>query len=347
LQQILPSYKDPLFSILLIITIILVTVIATHGLSIYSKKKSKNDLLEFLKKFKNTDCTFDLNVTIFESNMLKPLILLAEGFNSNGEYHKAINIYLYLIDNINDYKIKNNLLNSLGQLYLKAGFLERAKHIFIKILKYSPRNIESLYNLSIVYDMLNEYNKALLLIEPLDILKEDTENFKNYFEYKIVLTTYKNSKKQKIIELEKMIKNRPSLYRIILSDLFILDNHLAWRILDYTRIQEVLDILWMLPKSKLDLDIISKHNTLSTIYYAKGYIQKPYVQSDIFSVDMLAISKKSGFDRADLNFLYLCDICKQSFSLSFNRCSNCMAINSIIVEGKIAEKYKQTNYSIF
>lgn len=346
MEQILPSYKDPLFSILLIITIILVTVIATHGWNIYSKKRSKNDLVEFLKKFKNSDCVFDLNVTIFESNMLKPLILLAEGFSSNGEYHKAINIYLYLIDNTNNYKIKNDLLNSLGQLYLKAGFLERAKHIFIKILKYSPRNINSLYNLSIVYDMLNEYDKALDLIEPLEILNEDTEDLKNYLEYKKILINYKNSKKDKIIALQKMIKNKNSLYRVILSELFILDDYLAWRILDYTRIQEVLDILWMLPKSKLDLDIISKHNTLSTIYYAKGYIQKPYVQSDIFSVDMLAISKKSGFDRADLNFVYLCNICKQSFSLSFTRCPNCMAINSIIVEEKIARKYKETNYSI-
>ncbi len=346
MQQILPSYKDPLFSILLIITIILVTVIATHGWNIYSLKRNKDDILKFLNRFKSRDCIFDSNITIFDSSMLKPLTLLAQAFDSSGEYHKAINIYLYLIDNTDDYVVKNRLLDKLGLLYLKAGFLQRAKNIFLKILKYSPRNIESLYNLSIIYDMLNEYNKALSLIEPLNILKEDTENFKNYFEYKIILSTYKNSKEQKIIELEKMIKNRDSLYRIILSDLFILDDSVAWRILDYTRIKEVLDILWMLPKSKLDLDIISKHDTLSTIYYAKGYIEEPFVKSDIFSVDMLAISKKSGFDKGDLNFLYLCDICKQSFSLSFNRCSNCMAINSIIVEEKIAKKDKQTNYSI-
>jgi len=338
LHQILPSYKDPLFSILLIITIILVTVIATHGLSIYSKKRSKDDLLEFLNRFKSSDCVFDSNIIIFESSMLKPLTLLAKSFDISGEYHRAINIYLYLIDNTDDYRVKSRLLNELGELYLKAGFLERAKHIFIKILKYSPRNIKSLYHLSIVYEMLNEYDKALEIVEPLNILKENTEDLQNYLEYKKVLINHKNSKDKKIAILEKMIKDRPSLYRIILSDLFILNYSIAWRTLDYTRIKEVLDILWMLPKSKLDLDIISKHDTLSTIYYSKGYIEKPCVKSDIFSVDMLAISKKSGFDIGDLDFLYLCDKCKEFFSLSFNRCPNCMAINSIIVEEKIAKK---------
>jgi len=194
--------------------------------------------------------------------------------------------------------------------------------------------------------MLHEYDKALEIIEPLNILKEDTEELKDYLEYKKAVIYHKELKGQKIEILENMIKVKPSLYRIILSELFILDSSVAWRILDYKRIREVLDILWMLPKSKLDLDIISKHDTLSTIYYSKGYIDEPSIKSDIFSVNMLAISKKSGFDIGDLNFLYLCDICKKSFSLSFNRCPNCRGINSIIVEERIAEKYEKTDYTI-
>ena len=70
------------------------------------------------------------------------------------------------------------------------------------------------------------------------------------------------------------------------------------------------------------------------------------IQSDIFSLDMLATAKQNGFEKGDLVFSYLCQKCKQSFPVSFQRCPNCMALNCVSVEEKIAKSTPQTDYSL-
>jgi lipopolysaccharide biosynthesis regulator YciM len=270
LENILPAYNDPLFSILLIIVISLIIALATYGWGIYRQQKEQGNLLKFLDKFDSTECALDTTDMPFESHMFKPLALLAKAFENSGEYHKSINIYLYIIKNISDDLTKQELLERLGNTYLHAGFLERARSIYAEILRKKPRNVQVLYELGVVYEMMHKYDKA----------------------------------------------------------------------------KEVMDILWFLPNSQLDLDIITANTKLSTLYYAKGYLQKPTVQSGIFSLDMLATARESGFEQGDLLFSYLCKKCKQSFPVSFKRCPNCMAINSVEVEEKIAKSSPKTNYSL-
>jgi hypothetical protein len=94
------------------------------------------------------------------------------------------------------------------------------------------------------------------------------------------------------------------------------------------------------------LDIITANTQLATLYYAKGYLQKPIAQSGIFALDMIAKAKENGFEEGDLEFSYLCKKCKQSFPVSFKRCPNCMAINSVEVEEQIAKASTQTDHSL-
>jgi predicted ATP-dependent serine protease len=61
---------------------------------------------------------------------------------------------------------------------------------------------------------------------------------------------------------------------------------------------------------------------------------------------MLAVAKEGGLEEGGLLFSYLCKKCKQSFPVSFKRCPNCMAINSVEVEEEIAKASPQTNYSL-
>jgi len=346
MEQILPAYNDPLFSILLIVVIALIISVMTYAWGIYKQQKEEGNLLKFLEKFDSAECALDTDDMPFEPHMFKPLTLLAKAFENSGEYHKAINIYLYIIKNISEELAKMELMERLGNTYLHAGFLERARSIYTEILRKRPRNVKVLYELSVVYEMMHNYEKAQDIIEPLKTLNEETHTLGKFLELSALTSDKTLSTEEKTVQLKKILKEEPKLYRQIVDTLLKLDTAAAWQIIDPERIKEVIDILWFLPNSQLDLDIITSNKTLSTLYYAKGYLQKPTRKSGIFAVDMLATAKENGFEEGDLLFSYLCRKCKQSFPVSFKRCPNCMAINSVEVEEEIAKASPKTDYSL-
>jgi len=346
METILPAYNDPLFSILLIIVIALIISVVTYAWGLYKQQKEEGHLLKFLEKFDSAECTLDTDDMPFETHMFKPLTLLAKAFENSGEYHKAINIYLYIIKNIADELTKMELMERLGNTYLHAGFLERARSIYTEILRKRPRNAKVLYELGVVYEMMHKYEKAQEIIEPLNTLNEDTHTLSKFLELSALTANKVMGTDEKIAQLKHILEEEPKLYRQIIDTLLKLDTTTAWQIIDPKRIKEVIDILWFLPNSQLDLDIITSNKTLSTLYYAKGYLQKPTHKSGIFALDMLATARENGFEEGDLLFSYLCRKCKQSFPVSFKRCPNCMAINSVEVEEEIAKASPKTDYSL-
>jgi len=346
MEQILPAYNDPLFSILLIIVIALIISVVTYAWGLYKRQKEEGNLLKFLEKFDSSECALDTDEMPFEEHMFKPLTLLAKAFENSGEYHKAISIYLYIIKHISDDLVKMELMERLGSTYLHAGFLERARSIYMEILRKRPRNIKVLYELGIVYEMMQQYDKAKEIIEPLNILREDTHTLNQFLKLSALTSNKLLTTEEKVIRLQSILEAEPKLYRQIVDTLLKLDTNTAWQIIEPKRIKEVIDILWFLPNSQLDLDIITSDKMLSTLYYAKGYLQKPVRDSGVFALDMIAAARENGFEGGDLLFSYLCKKCKQSFPVSFKRCPNCMAINSVEVEEKIAKASPKTDYSL-
>jgi len=346
LEHILPAYNDPLFSIILIIIISLIIALVTYGWGLYKQQKEEGNLLKFLEKFDSSECTLDTTDMLFEPNMFKPLTLLAKAFENTGEYHKAISIYLYLIKNTSHDSGKIELMERLGNTYLHAGFLERSQTIYTEILRKRPRNINVLYELGIVYEIMQKYDKAKEVLGPLNILGEETKSLEKFLDFSELLANKTLPIQSKVDTLKKILKEEPSLYRQIATALLQLDTKSAWEVIDPERIKELLDVLWFLPNSQLDLDIIASNEQLQTLYYAKGYLQEPAIHSGIFSLDMIATAKQNGFEEGDLLFSYLCQKCKQSFPVSFKRCPNCMAINSVKVEEKIAKSSPKTDYSL-
>jgi len=347
LENFLPGYNDPLFSILLIVVISLIIAVATYGWSVYKQQKEQGNLLKFLDKFDSAECALDTADMTFEPHLLKPLSLLAKAFENSGEYHKAVSIYLYLIKHISQEQGKLELMERLANTYLHAGFLERARSLYAEVLRKKPRNVTVLYELGVVYEMMHQYDKAKEVIEPLELLGENTYNLKKFLELSQITSSKSTSIEEKLKKLQKILKDEPSLYRQIISVLLQLDTQIAWENIDMERIGDILDIFWFLPNSQVDLDIITSNNALHTLYYAKGYLQKaPKEKSGIFSLDMLATAREGGFEEGELLFSYLCKKCKQSFPVSFKRCPNCMAINSVEVEEQIAKSSPQTNYSL-
>lgn len=346
MEHILPAYNDPLFSIILIVVISLIIALVTHGWGLHKQQKEEGNLLKFLEKFDSTECALETAKMPFEPHMLKPLTLLAKAFENAGEYHKAISLYLYLIKHISHDSGQIELMERLGNTYLHAGFLERSKSIYTEILRKKPRNVQVLYELGIVYEIMQKYDKAKEVLGPLKMLGEETQSLEKFLDFSELLANKTLAIQSKVDTLKKILQEEPSLYRQIVTVLLQLDTKSAWEVIDPERIKELLDVLWFLPNSQLDLDIISSNEQLKTLYYAKGYLQEPTMRSGIFSLDMLATAKQNGFEEGDLIFSYLCQKCKQSFPVSFKRCPNCMAINSVKVEEKIAKSSPKTDYSL-
>ena len=349
MEHILPAYDDPLFSILLILTLGLIIAVSTYGWGMYKQQKENGNLLKFLDKFDSSECALDTDTMPFEIHMLKPLTLLAKAFETAGEFHKAISIYLYLIKNISNDEGKAELMERLGNTYLHAGFLERSRSIYTDILRKRPRNVKVLYQLGIVYEMMHQYKKAQELLQPLEILHEDTYGLKLFLDLLQIQANKSSSTEHKIKRLKRILEEEPKLYREVVSSLLKLDTQEAWKVIDSKRIKVILDILWFLPNSQLDLDIIIANKELSTLYYAKGYLQKPSTkmgESGIFALDILATAKQHGFEEGELEFSFLCKKCKQSFPMSFKRCPNCMSINSLEVEENIGKTNPKTDYSL-
>ncbi len=346
MENILPSYDDPLFSILLIIVISLIIALVTHGWGLYNQQKEEGNLLKFLEKFDSSDCALDTTEMPFEPNMFKPLTLLAKAFENAGEYPKSISLYLYLIKHATPETGEAELMERLGSTYLHAGFLERARSIYIEILRKKPRNKQVLYELGIVYETMHNYTKAKEILLPLKTLGEDTFELERFLEFSEMLSDKTLAIETKVSRLTALLETEPLLYRHIIKALLHFDTKTAWEHIDPERIKEILDVLWYLPNSQLDLDIIASNEKLHTLYYAKGYLRKPVHNSGIFGLDMLATARENGFEEGDLLFSYLCKKCKQSFPASFKRCPNCMAINSVKVEEKIAKSSPKTDYSL-
>jgi len=79
---------------------------------------------------------------------------------------------------VKDKDKKQYLLSSLGKSYFVAGFLKRAEEVFLESLRLHPRNNKSLKYLSVVYEKLKEYDKALEVLSSLEELGVDVARAK-------------------------------------------------------------------------------------------------------------------------------------------------------------------------
>ncbi|MGW8168853.1 MAG: tetratricopeptide repeat protein [Sulfurovaceae bacterium] len=346
MQNILPKYDDPLFSILLIVFLGFIIAVVAYAWEAYIKQKEHNSLLSFLEKFESSECNINTKNLVYKEHMLTPLSTLAKAFEHNGEYQKAIEIYLYLIKNIKEELPQLELMEYLGNTYLHAGFLERAKTIYLDILSKKPRSPSILYSLGLIYEMMHDFAKAKETLLPLKTMEEDTAELEAFFELEALVGDKKISKEDKSDKLVKLYKLYPSFYRPIIEQLFRNDHAKAWSIFDENRIEDILDILWFLDSSKLDMDIINAYKPIMVLYYVKGFIDTLPQLSGIFSLDMLAIAKSHGYKNGVLYFSYMCNNCKHIFPVSFKRCPNCKAINSVKVEEQIAKATTQNDNSL-
>ncbi|MBU1659487.1 hypothetical protein KKG72_10635 [bacterium] len=332
------EFRDPLFGIIIFFVLIFVLAFFSYWWGRYKRKEDYRHLDKFLKQFRSLPSQDELKVLITRGELSeKSWLLLANSYTKNGNYEKSIEIYNELLL-VGDKANHRETLFLLGQTYFKAGFLERAKQIFLEILKNNPRTPQALHSLLLVYESMRDYKSALEILEPLDELQKDIKCDSAYLKSLALLNNAALSAEVKSKKLVEIYKQTHQLSYLVFDYLFRVDPKLAWKNFDSSKSELLSDILWHVDKKDLDLDIITKNGYLRELYTARGDV-KLATKSSVFEFDVL-INLNSNVN-ATLNFEYICDSCKQIYPFAFTRCSNCHCIDTSKVEFSLAKDYRR------
>ncbi len=331
------EFRDPLFSIIIFFAIIFIITFFSYWWGRYRRKEDSRHLDRFLRQFRALPSKEELKTLIGGGELSeKSWLLLANSYSRNGDYEKSIDIYNEML-RVSSSSNKKETMFLLGKTYFKAGFLERAKQIFLEILKNSPRTPQALHYLLLVYEQMRDYQSALDVLEPLDELNEDIKNDSTYLKSLALLNDTSLSNEDKTSKLLDIYSQTHQLTYLVFEYLFRINPKLAWENFDSSKSELLTDVLWRVDSKDLDLDIISQNSYLKELYTARGDINE-VTGSSIFEFDILIGLKRSSVN-ATLNFEYICDGCKQTYPFIFHRCSSCHAIDSARVEWSIAKDY--------
>ena len=331
------EFRDPLFSVIIFFALIFAITFMSYWWGRYKTKENSKDLDKFLQQFYSLPTENELKILISSSELSqKSWLLLAHSYVKNGDFEKAIEIYLEMLHLPTATNTKQTMF-LLGQVYFKAGFLERAKQMFLKILHKYPRTPQALHSLLLVYEYLRDYKSALEVLEPLDEMKEEIQKDEIYLKTLSLLNNAKMPQEDKTDKIVLLYKRHHQLTYMIFEYLFRVNPVLAWKNFDNTKGEIMIDILWNLSPKNLNLDIITNNNFLRELYSARGDIALTQTSS-IFELDML-INLKEAPVNATLSFEYTCNKCKNTYPFAFNRCSNCHAIDTQRVEWSVIKDY--------
>ncbi len=319
------SYRDPLFGIILFLVLVLVVFFSNKIWNNYSNSKKERSIARFMKKFDYTKLDEELKI-LFSKGIepQEPLKIVASIYQKSGEHEKAIKIYLALLETIEHTAKKTEIMELLGKSYFEAGFMQRSKEIFLEVLKNYPRNPLALKYLMFIYESLQDYDRAVEILEPLEVLGEDVAKEGKYFRIK------KRIKSEPLFagnlaQIFSLADDDLGLRRVIFAELLAngLEKELAANLQKEDE-HEIIDILWKLKETKL---LAKAHNELSLtdeILAAKGIGEIGRFHS--FELSAINAINKYSDKKASLDFEYLCKECKHIYPLSFERCPNCMTL---------------------
>ena len=339
LSNLFPDFRDPLFGIIIIVLSIFVISFLTYTFGLFKERKARREYRKLLKRFEIGTLKEDDFVHLYTTYNLPfdSIILLASTFLHKGNYTKAISVYLALLEVVEDNIKKEEILELLGLAYFKGGFLQRARDIYLKIMKFSPRNKTALNYLLIIYQKLNEYTKATEVLEVLDELKSDIKLEKIYISTLSIIHDPLISFDKKALMLMDILKENKQIQRLVIQFLIKYNKPLFWKNCNDFDILNSIDLLWYLDFNDIDFDIVQQHQILEDIYTAKGYIDNS-TSSEIFELGILiSIKRSTSIIEADLNFKFMCTKCKHIHPIYESRCPHCHSIMTFTVKPKLAQ----------
>lgn len=323
------EFRDPLFGIIVFFLLLFILSFISYW---WGRRKSTNESKElesFLDSFESTSDETNISSQV-HGNVItnETWLLLAHGFEHQGNFEKSIEIYLALLSKQSDKIVQREVLLKLGRAYFKAGFLERSRQSFLQILQNHPRTPQALHHLILIYEHLQQFSDALVVMDSLTELQGSAGCEKLYLEARRMIADPKASVDEKAAFLIDIYVKHASLSYLVFEYLFTHRPALAWNHFDPSQSQRVADILWRLPSNHLDFDIIAQNGFLRELFSAKG-VCKLSQSSSIFELDTLMALRTCGNTKVTLQFEYVCRECHQLSFFPFHRCPSCHAIDSI------------------
>jgi lipopolysaccharide biosynthesis regulator YciM len=307
------DYRDPLFSIIVFLSLIIIVILVTNFLENLKEKRKNKHLKEFIEQFDFLDDK-EINSIFSNDISINALILLAIGFEKEGNYEKALNIYLNLLQKVNKIQ-KFEILQNMAEVYLKAGFLHKARESLLEILRSKPRDIKALKTLIIVDDKLKNYDEIENIIEIFEELELDIEDEKAYILFKQAVF---KGEKDKLFDL---VKQYPILKREFISYFIYKDKQQVLKIINNNDVYEMIDIFWNEKLACINESLKQIEAAKKLLVYEK--------ECPIFEIEVLKHLPK---DLADLEFEYICKECKRVFPIYDSRCPNCKNLFTMEVE---------------
>jgi len=315
------DYRDPLFSVIVFLSLILITILITNLVSNLREKNRVKHLKEFIDKFDFLD-NQEIK-SIFSQNIsINALVLLALAFEKEGNYERSLNIYLTLLDKVNKQE-KFEILQNMAEVYIKAGFLQKAKEALLEILRNKPRDIKALKTLIVVDDKLKNFDEIENIIEIFEELDEDVKKEKGNLCFQKAM--FENDKQK----LRQLVKEYPFLKRNYVSYFIYINPKEVFDNITEDEVYEMIDIFWNYDNLPL------KNNGFIQIKGAKKEITTT-IKSPVFELEVL---KYTPHNLADLEFEYICSNCKHIFPIYENRCPKCKELFTFKTEINIVKSF--------
>lgn len=342
------DYRDPLFGLILIVTLIFVISFFTYSFGIYKEKLARKDYRKLYKRFELGKLKEEDYVHLYKTYNLPfdSILLLASSFIHKGNYNKAINVYLTLLEHVNDRVKKEELLELLGTTYFKSGFLQRSKDIFLRILKFSPRNKTALNYLLLTYEKLKDYKKAKEVAKCIEELDTNMDKTKIYLDALVVLNDSLSSYDKRTQQLYEIYKENKTIQRIFATYLLRFNKTFFWEHIKEFDCSNFIDLMWYLNYDDIIFDKVKENKFLEELYNAKGYL-KTLEHSDDFDFDILMLINSHDHKiNATLNFEFICNACKHSNPVFEKRCPHCHDILNYKVKHYLSKGFYETNQSL-
>lgn len=315
------EYRDPIFGLIVLIGIIFLIAFFSYVWGILGSKDDTKKIQNFVKKFENTPgldeqhkkLLFDIDLDTHS------FAALAQTFAKIGSFQKAITIYLVAIEKNNNKSEKIELLVELGKIYFKAGFLQKAKEVFLDTLKLGPRNKEALIYLVLIYESFKEFKDAMDVLDALEEQGLDVDKSRIYISINDIISQ-KIPLEEKIERILEFNDKYEISKRICMEILLKNDKKLS-TLQNFPNIDEVIDIIW-----HNDEIVNLQDSEYKAVYFAKGLI-KEKIKSKFFEINAVGNLRQNGYTNADISFSYVCKNCKNSLPMHFYRCPICHSLD--------------------
>ena len=348
MDNLVLEYRDPLLGVILVVALIFFISFITYSYGLYKERTARKDYRKLSLRFELGKLKENDYVNLYKTYNLPfdSILLLASTFLHKGDYNKAINVYLSLLEVVQDRVKKEELLELLGNTYFKGGFLQRSKDVFLRILKFSPRNKSALKSLMLVCEKLKDYKKAKEITEALEELNVDIKVDRVYFETLLILNDPILSYEKRTELLYEIFKENQIIQRLFATFLIQFNREFFFNNINTFDCKKLIDILWYQRKDDIDFVKIENNQFLNELYSAKGYINSVDSSSDFDLNILILINNHKKEIKTNLNFEFICTSCKHSHPFFESRCPNCHSVLSLEVKHHLAKGFELSNNSL-